>query len=206
MSLADQNDADTEFDLKSEQSKRVNNIIKESLEELFKNFPRLNFLVFGPGVGTKEFETHRLAVKNMIIDKKKQNADLPEEIDEQVINGIIEDSSGSTSPLIKKVLGNPASKELVMARGWDFLIILLMNIGAVSEFSLFMTNPTIAPKVRLFIPERYTNSEGFVNEGTVAMFKNAYDNIKTFRDAQDLLKKVCDTVEDLIIPRLPQVK
>jgi hypothetical protein len=204
MSFADQNDADTDFDLKSERSKRIQNIMKESLIELFNDLPSLNFLVFGPGVGTEEYVSHRLAVKNMIIDKKKQNADLPEEIDEEEIKQIIDPSSGSS--LIKKILGNPASKELVMARGWDFLIILLMNIGAISEFSLFLTNPTIAPKVRLFIPERYSNSEGFVNQGPVALFKNAYDSVKTFRDAQDLLKKVCETVEDLMIFRLPHVK
>ncbi len=199
---ADQKDADTDFILKTERSRRIQNNMKEGLIEIFKDLPSLNFLVFGPGVNTVGYETHRIPVRNMIIEKKKQNADLPEEINEDEINQIIH--LFPSSSLIRKIFGNLASREVVMVRGWDYLIILLMNRGAISEFSLFMTNPDIAPKVRLFIPEEIANSDGFVNRGPVPLFKSVHDNVRTFRDPKDLLKKVCDMVEDLIVFRLTQ--
>jgi hypothetical protein len=165
-----------------------------------RNLPKLNFLVFGPGIGARNYKSHRLAVKQMIIKKKEQNADFPEEVDKAL--GQIRNRSRPSFE--KKILANPATKELVMARGYDYIILPLMNLGPIAEFSRFAGDPAIAPKIRLFIPKKHAKSKGFVNTGPVKAFKDAYDQVKIFKNAKELLKKAEETVDSLIVIRLYQ--
>jgi hypothetical protein len=202
MSFADQNDADTDFDLKTDHSKRVYDIVKGSVVKSCRRLPKLNFLVFGPGIGSAEYQSHRLAVKNMIIDQKEQVADLPEEIPDEETNNVTDPSSPS---VIKKILGNPATKELTLAKHYDFLIIVMMSAGSIAEFPIFVKDPILAPKIRLFIPEIHANSNGFAMRGPVKVLKDAYDKIETFKDAGHLRTKVCETVEDLMVLRFYQL-
>jgi hypothetical protein len=79
-----------------------------------------------------------------------------------------------------------------------------MSVGTFSEFSLFVKDAGIAPKIRLFVPKEQAKSTGFLAKGPLEAFRKAYDNVKSFKDTKDLLKKVCDTVDDLITMRLLQ--
>jgi hypothetical protein len=165
-----------------------------------RNLPKLNFLVFGPGIVAQNYKSHRLAVKQMIIKNKEQNADFPEEVDETLRKF----RNRSRPSFEKEILANPATRELVMIRGYDYIILPLINLGAISEFSLFSADPVIASKIRLFIPKKHAKSKGFVNTGPVKAFKDAYDQVKIFKDAKELLKKVGETVDSLIVMRLYQ--
>lgn len=194
--VADQNDADTDFNLISDRSKEVYKEIEQSAIESSRHLPKLKFLIFGPGEGTPEYLTHRLAVKKMIIDQKEQIADLPEELTADTETSAIIDPS-SAPKFIKKILDNPATKEITLGRGYDFLIMVMMSAGSIAEFPIFLKDLVIAPKIRLFIPEEHSGSSGFINTGPVRILKDSYDEVKTFKGAEDLLKKVCETVDNL---------
>lgn len=198
---SDDFEEDADYELSSDRAKQVSDIIKSSLYESIASLPKINFLVFGPGIGTAEFKTHRLPIKQMIRNKKRQNAEFPEDINANLLKNI---ANPKDQGFVNKLLENPATKELIMARGYDFIIIPMMNVGAISEFSLFMTDTKIAPKLRLFIPKEHVKSKGFLAAGPISTFKKAYDHVKSFKDAKDLLKKVCAEVDNLIAMRLLQ--
>ncbi|MEO9294280.1 MAG: hypothetical protein ABI347_01625 [Nitrososphaera sp.] len=192
---------DVDFELSSDRAKQVSDIIKAALYNTAESFEKINFLVFGPSKDTPEFKTHRLPIKEMIRNKKRQNADFPEDIDEKVLKKVADPKDPG---YLKKILENPATKEIILARGYDFIVIPLISVGTFSEFSLFVKDTRIAPKIRLYIPKEFARSKGFLTKGPVEVFRRAYDNVKSFKDSKDLLKKVCDTVDDLITMRLLQ--
>jgi hypothetical protein len=192
---------DIDFELSSERVKQISDIINTALYNTAESVEKINFLIFGPSKDTPEFKTHRLPIKEMIRNKKRQNADFPEDIDEKVLKRIADPKDPS---YLKKILENPATKEIILAQGYDFIIIPLMSVGTFSEFSLFVRDTRIAPKIRLYIPKEFAKSKGFLTKGPVEAFRKAYDNVKSFKDSKDMLMKVCDTVDDLVTMRLLQ--
>jgi hypothetical protein len=62
-------------------------IIKKSIEMNI----RIKFLIFGPGKNSKEYKTHRLAVKKLIENVIHQKADFPEDLNIQSNSPITND-------------------------------------------------------------------------------------------------------------------
>lgn len=187
----------------TDKAKRISAILKESLYKTVRRTPRINFLVFGPGIGTQGYDSHRLPIKKMIEEKKYQNAEFPEDIKEDTLSGILDPNDPD---YLGKFLKNTAAKEYIMAGAYDYIIIPLMSVGTFSEFSFFIRNDSIAQKIRLYVPSEHAESQGFLNTGPVKAFKDAYHSVKSFDDAPDLMVKVCEDIDNLIVMRLLQDK
>jgi uncharacterized protein YihD (DUF1040 family) len=141
-----------------------NAIFRKAYEKNIK----LKFLILGPGKNSKEYKTHRLALKQLIKNVRQQ-ADFPVEL--------------------KNDLENISIKEDDLALKYDYIIILLMSTGSVSEFSSFLRRKEIANKIWLFIPHKYRKSRAYLTAGPVKIFKSYYKRVCYFRHAEDLLVK-----------------
>jgi hypothetical protein len=104
--------------IKSETAEKISNIIDEHVikKSLIDNV-KVSFLIFGPGKDSKEYGTHRLALKNMIENDMHQIASFPEDLE-------------------------PNSRYLVfdeysMMKKYDYTFIVLIGRGSISEFSTF---------------------------------------------------------------------
>lgn len=203
--MAGSNDEDysreTQFIPKTDISKQIADIIKSSEIKTAFSEIKISFLIFGPGKKSPQFKPYRLALKNMIVRKKNQPADLPEEVDNSIFRDFFRSSDFRPSS-INRALKNPVVREQIMMSKYDITIILLMSPGSISEYSIFFTKEDLAPKIRLYIPEKYAKSKSFIANGPVKAFKNVYKHVETFSSPEDLLKKVCTMVNDLLTYKL----
>ena len=174
------------YSLRTVRAKRISNTITSSILDKFK----LSFLIFGPGIGSKDFDSHRKPVKALIEKGLRQDAKFPEDI-------VIESEQDS----VGQALGtNPATKELFLMEHFDYTIILMISIGSISEFSVYLTKREVAPKIMLYIMEKHRRSQSYLMSGPVRVFENVY-KVYYFNNPEDLLLQVKEMVINLIVLR-----
>jgi hypothetical protein len=182
-------DADREpkYSLRSTKAHKIDNTITQSLLSSFT----FSFLVFGPGKKSEEFYSHRVPVKNLI-EELKQIAAFPEDI---------EVTSEDDLLVAKELANNPATKELyLMKEKYDYTIILMISKGSISEYSLYLTKREVENKIKLYVEERYRNSQSYVMSGPVKAFEGVH-KVYYFNDSADLLNKVKEMVIHMLILR-----
>lgn len=177
------------YSIRTLKARRISNIITSSLLDKFK----LSFLIFGPGIGSKDFDSHRKPVKALIEKELHQDAKFPEDI-------VIESEQDS----VGQALGtNPATKELFLMEHFDYTIILMISIGSISEFSIYLTRKEVAHKIMLYIMKKRRGSESYLMSGPVRAFENVY-KVYYFDNPEDLLLQVKEMVINLIVLRALQ--
>lgn len=170
------------YSIKSQKARKVDNAITESL-----NNSKLSFLVFGPGKRLPEFHSHRAPVKSLI-ERLNQIAVFPEDV---------EVPSGSDL-IAKRLADNPATKELYLMKKYDYTIVLLMGVGSISEYSIYLTKSEVAYKIRLYIADKHRRS-GYLIAGPVKAFKDVYKQVYYFKNPAHLLVRVKKMVESMIV-------
>lgn len=175
-----------DYVLKTPKARKVSHTITQSLISHF----RLSFLIFGPGKRSEEFHSHRVPVKTLI-EELNQTAAFPEDISM---------ASGDDS-LEKALLVNPASSELFLMKKYDYTVILLMSEGSTSEYSLYLSKPEIAHKIRLYIPASRRNSQSYLATGPVKAFNDVYRQVYYFNDPKHLLEVVKEMVMKMLVLR-----
>jgi hypothetical protein len=176
-----------DYVLKSPKARKISHIISESLISHL----RLSFLVFGPGKRSEEFQSHRVPVKKLIGEELKQTAAFPEEIP----------MTPGDDPIEKALLGNTAAWELFLMKKYDYTVILLMSEGSTSEYSLYLSKPEVAHKIRLYIPARRRNSQSYLVSGPVKAFEDVYRQVYYFDDPKHLLEVIKDMVIKMLVMR-----
>jgi hypothetical protein len=183
-------ETEPKYFIRTLKANRISNTITSSLLGNIK----LSFLIFGPGIGSKDFDSHRKPVKALIEKELHQNAIFPEDID-------IESEQDS----VDQVLGtNPATKELYLMKQFDHTIILMISIGSISEFSIYLTRREVAHKITLYIMKKHRHSKSYLMSGPVGAFKNVY-KVYYFNSPEDLLLQVKERVNNLIVLRALQI-
>lgn len=162
---------------KTAKARGISSIIESSL----LGSTKLKFLVFGPADGADGYETHRVAVKNKIIDLG-QIADFPEDLDLKL--------TGSDNPLLQ---------ELELMQEYDCTIIVMISIGSIAEYVTFVRSRQVVHKIRLFVDKKHQHSEGFLNSGLIEPFNRVYKQVFYFNHANHLLRQVRKMVKDMII-------
>jgi len=172
---------DEEIVIKTERTKIAAKIIKSCIIQKTAGMNiKLRFLIFGPGQGSAEYNTHRIPVKLMIEQDLRQIADFPE-------NNI------KTSTTL-----NVTVQEYLMMRDYDFTIILLLSIGSISEYSMYFSKEDVAPKIRLYVLKKYAASKSFLMKGPVRAFNRVYRQVYTFTNPAQLLSKISNLVIDIL--------
>ena len=165
--------------VKTVKARRIIRIIDTSIfRKAFEKNIRIKFLILGPGKNSKEFNTHRLALKKVIENDALQVADFPEDLKNESVNISIQEDD--------------------LAIKYNYVFILLMSTGSVSEFSSFLRKREIANKIWLFIPNKYRKSRGYLKTGPIKIFKGYYRRICYFDQPEDLLEKAKIIVTDIL--------
>ncbi|MHC1572803.1 MAG: hypothetical protein ACXQTL_08725, partial [Methanosarcinales archaeon] len=86
---------------------------------------------------------------------------------------------------VKLSKGSSATKELILADYCNYVYIILMSPGAISEFSQFYID-RIADKIRVFIPMGYYESDSYISFGPLKVFDNKYKQVYPFKDESEL--------------------
>jgi hypothetical protein len=183
--MSKNSDDEPAYYLRSVRARGISNTITQSL----LNNLSLAFLIFGPGKKSEEFYSHRVPIKNLIEKELRQTAKFPEDID----------SPSGQHSLGKRLTRNPATNELYLMKQYDYTIILMMSIGSISEYSLYLTKSEVAHKIRLYIQETYRNAQNYLMTGPVKAFNEVYRQVYFFNDLKDLLKKIKKMVEKMLI-------
>lgn len=168
---------------KSETAKASLDLTNESIiSKSIKDKIKVSFLIFGPGKDSEEYRTHRLALKNMIQDDMHHIASFPEDL--------------------KANSGYLVLDEYSMMQDYDYVIILLMTIGSISEFSTFFIKRKVAPKIRLYVLKKYAKSRSYLNNGPIRHFERVYKQVYKFNSHEDLMTSAARMVIDLIAYKL----
>jgi hypothetical protein len=169
--------------IKSETAQKVSNIIDESIiNKSTESNIKVRFLIFGPGKDSKEYVTHRLALKNMIQNNMHQIAKFPE--DE------------------KAKFGNAVIDEYFMMEDYDYTIILLMSIGSISEYSTFFIKEKVAHKIRLYVLKKHVRSKSYLSSGPITLFRKVHKQVYEFTKPEDLLVIAAEMVRDILSLRV----
>jgi hypothetical protein len=173
----------TSWKIKTAKARKILSIIDTSIiKKSIEMNIRIKFLIFGPGKNSKEYKTHRLALKKLIENIMHQTADFPEDLDVQ-----------SKSPV---------TKEYFLMMEYDYTIILMMSIGSVSEYSTFFIKPKVGHKIRLFVLKKHTRSGSYLTTGPIRMFRNHYRQVYAFSQPEDLLEKATKMIVDILEYRI----
>jgi hypothetical protein len=172
----------TSWKIKTAKAKKISrvidaSIIKKSLEMEIK----IKFLIFGPGKNTKEYTTHRLAIKKLIETTIHQKADFPEDLDSKA---------------------NALPKEYFLMMEYDYTIIIMMSMGSVSEYSTFFTKRRVGHKIRLFILKKHARSRSYLATGPIRIFRNHYGHVYAFCQSEDLIEKASKMLIDILEYRI----
>ncbi|MHC1583725.1 MAG: TIR domain-containing protein [Methanosarcinales archaeon] len=141
-------------------------------------------LIFGPGQRSEDYR-YRKIVREILEENfetifPEDFADINKLMDWYKEHGIILKENE-----VKLSKGSSATKELILADYCNYVYIILMSPGAISEFSQFYID-RIADKIRVFIPMGYYESDSYISFGPLKVFDNKYKQVYPFKDESEL--------------------
>jgi len=171
-------------------------IVKKSIIRAVIERVRAYFLVMGPGSGAEGFDL-RVMIKELIEKEKRQVATFPEDVSVETLRGFLS-SIGLDVSYLRNLIVNVTTKEYVLMLGYDITLILLMSVGAISEFSIYFTKLDVAHKIRVYHPEKFSKEPSFIRLGPLELFNRVYHHLYTFKNEEELKQKVGGLVDDYL--------
>ena len=135
----------------------------------------IRVVVFGPGSGLEAL--HRDAVRDFLISKGCKCL-YPEDV-------------------LKDSEVNPAIAEREMIYQSHLTFVILIGIGPASEFSLYLDDPYVAAKFRIFQERQYESKESFLN-AILHTFAKVYKQHYLFGSQAELLVITTTCLEDYV--------
>lgn len=117
------------------------------------------------------------------------DAEFPEDISDETVKKMLNDRNIQIQE-VDNLLSNWTAKELILIRLYDFTIILVVSPGAISEFSTFFANQSIAPKLRVFVRHEHLKAESYIAGGPLDALMKVHNNVEGFEEKKDLLQKI----------------
>jgi hypothetical protein len=160
----------------------------------FVNRSRLSVMIWGPSEqGNEELFKKRVQIRDKLRDLGHQ-ADFSEDIltpDALFAGGI-----------------NLSVAELLMARGYEYIICIMGSPGSVGEVHDFCHMPEIAHKMTICVNEEHLS--GYSGRGVLEIFEGNHGRIEKFKFPQDitdchLLRCVVDQIDKCVAAKQDQI-
>lgn len=171
----------------SQHARDIDSIIESGFQRASLRI-KLKILVLGPSSDSPDYASLRVPSRNRIRELG-HDAEFPEDVGDETMKKMLDDRNIQISDL-DNLLANWTAKELILTRLYDFTIILVVSPGAISEFSTYFANQSIAARLRVFVRHEHLKVESYIAGGPLDALMNVYKNVEGFKEQKDLIQKI----------------